>query len=148
MLETMKAEIASTGTGLQVKGSCRGFELTFDEPEGGRAAPIRRLNPVEGLLCAFGACQAIATLLVRAHAGRAAPTACGWRWRATSIPDGFTGKAPDVRNGLQEVRFSMHLKSSDEAAARALAALVEERCPVSDCLKAPVPVVCAEVVVE
>ena len=30
----------------------------------------------------------------------------------------------------------------------ALAALVEERCPVSDCLKAPVPVVCAEVVVE
>ena len=63
-------------------------------------------------------------------------------------PDGFTGKAPDVRNGLQEVRFSMHLKSSDEAAARALAALVEERCPVSDCLKAPVPVVCAEVVVE
>ena len=32
--------------------------------------------------------------------------------------------------------------------SRALAALVEERCPVSDCLKAPVPVVCAEVVVE
>ena len=63
-------------------------------------------------------------------------------------PDGFTGKAPDVRNGLQEVRFRMHLKSEDGAAARALAALVEERCPVSDCLKAPVPVVCAEVVVE
>ena len=62
MLETMKAEIASTGTGLQVKGSCRGFELVFDEPEasGGTDTSV---NPVEGLLCAFGACQAIATLL-------------------------------------------------------------------------------------
>ena len=54
MLETMKAEIASTGTGLQVKGSCRGFELTFDEPKesGGTDTSV---NPVEGLLCAFGA---------------------------------------------------------------------------------------------
>ena len=146
MLETMKAEIASTGTGLQVKGSCRGFELTFDEPKesGGTDTPV---NPVEGLLCAFGACQAIATLLF-ARMQDVPLDGVRVEVEGDLDPDGFTGKAPDVRNGLQEVRFSMHLKSSDEAAARALAALVEERCPVSDCLKAPVPVVCAEVVVE
>ena len=131
MLETMKAEIASTGTGLQVKGSCRGFELTFDEPKesGGTDTSV---NPVE----LFARMQDVPPDGVRVEV------------EGDLDPDGFTGKAPDVRNGLQEVRFSMHLKSSDEAAARALAALVEERCPVSDCLKAPVPVVCAEVVVE
>ena len=82
MLETMKAEIASTGTGLQVKGSCRGFELTFDEPKesGGTDTSV---NPVEGLLCAFGACQAIATLL---FARMQDVPLDGWRWRATSIP--------------------------------------------------------------
>ena len=95
----------------------------------------------------LGACQAIATLLF-ARMQDVPLDGVRVEVEGDLDPDGFTGKAPDVRNGLQEVRFSMHLKSSDEAAARALAALVEERCPVSDCLKAPVPVVCAEVVVE
>ncbi len=105
MLETMKAEIASTGTGLQVKGSCRGFELTFDEPKesGGTDTSV---NPVEGLLCAFGACQAIATLLF-ARMQDVPLDGVRVEVEGDLDPDGFTGKAPDVRNGLQEVRFSM-----------------------------------------
>ena len=98
MLETMKAEIASTGTGLQVKGSCRGFELTFDEPKesGGTDTSV---NPVEGLLCAFGACQAIATLLF-ARMQDVPLDGVRVEVEGDLDPDGFTGKAPDVRNGL------------------------------------------------
>ena len=62
-------------------------------------------------------------------------------------PDGFMGLDPNVRNGLQEIRFKVHLKCDDEEKARALARLAEERCPVGDCLKNPVPVVCTDVAV-
>ena len=44
-------------------------------------------------------------------------------------PDGFMGLDPNVRNGLQEIRFKVHLKCDDEEKARALARLAERTLP-------------------
>ena len=145
MLSTTSVTVSSTGTGLQVKAGCRGFEIVFDEPEeaGGTNAGM---NPVEGLLCAFGACQSIATLIFSRAQGIDLQ-GVQMEIEGDLDPDGFMGLDPNVRNGLQEIRFKVHLKCDDEEKARALARLAEERCPVGDCLKNPVPGVCTDVAV-
>lgn len=104
------------------------------------------MNPVEGLLCAFGACQSIATLIFSRAQGIDLQ-GVQMEIEGDLDPDGFMGLDPNVRNGLQEIRFKVHLKCDDEEKARALARLAEERCPVGDCLKNPVPVVCTDVAV-
>ena len=146
MLSTSKIAVESTGNGLAVKASCRGFEITFDEPceMGGTNTGM---NPVEGLLCSFAACQTIATLI---FAGAQNIPLEGVRIEAEGDldPDGFMGANPDVRNGLQEVRFTVHVKCEDEEAAKKLADLAEKQCPVSDCLKNPVPVIRTDLVIE
>lgn len=146
MLSTSTVNVASTGEGLQVKASCRGFELTFDEPVE-MGGTNKGMNPVEGLLCTLGACQSIAAMIF-ANTKGIALEGISMEIQGDIDPDGFMGKAPDVRNGLQEVRCKVHLTCADKEQGRALAALAEERCPVSDCLKNPVPVVCTEVVID
>lgn len=138
--------IESTGTGLEVKAGTRGFSITFDEPVDAGGTD-QGMNPVEGVLCALGGCQAIASMIFAKVQG--VPLE-GIRMEVEGDidPDGFMGKNPEARNGLQEVRFKTYLKCGDEEKARALAALAEERCPVSDCLQNPVPVICTGVVVE
>lgn len=145
MKSTSSIEVSSTDEGLQVKARCRGFEITFDEPEdmGGTNAGM---NPVEGLLCSLGACQSIASMIF-ARAQQIPLEGVSMELEGDIDPEGFMGN-PDIRNGLQEVRCKVHLMCGDEDAARKLAALAGERCPVGDCLKNPVPLVCTEVVVE
>ena len=145
MLSTTTVNVSSTGTGLQVKAGTRGFEIVFDEPEEAGGANTG-MNPVEGLLCALGACQSIATLIF-AHAQGIDVEGVQMEVEGDLDTDGFMGINPNVRNGLQEVRFNVRLQCDDEEKARALAQLAEERCPVGDCLKNPVPVVCTEVTV-
>lgn len=138
MLETSKVSVASTDTGLQAKAGSRGFTITFDEPVesgGGNTG----MNPVEGLLCSLGACQTIATMIFARMQGMAL-SGVSVEVEGDLDPDGFMGANPAVRNGLQEVRVALHLSGEDEEQLRALAALAEERCPVGDCLKNPVPV--------
>lgn len=146
MLSTSKVEVSSTGTGLQVKAGCRGFEIVFDEPVE-MGGTDEGMNPVEGLLCALGACQSIAAL-VFAGARDVSIENVNVEVEGDIDPDGFMGKASDVRNGLQEVRVKMRIKSSDKEAAARIAKLAEGRCPVGDCLRNPVPIVHAEIVVE
>lgn len=145
MLTTSKVEVSSTGTGLQVKAGCRGFEIVFDEPEEAGGANTG-MNPVEGLLGALGACQSIATMIF-AHAQGIALDGVSIEVEGDIDPDGFMGVNPKVRNGLQEVRTKVHVKCDDAEAARGLAELAEERCPVGDCLRNPVPVVRTELTV-
>lgn len=146
MLSTSKVAVESTGFGLAVKASCRDFEITFDEPRE-MGGTNEGMNPVEGVLCSFAACQTIATLI---FAGAQGVPLEGVRIEAEGDldPDGFMGTNPDVRNGLQEVRFTVHLKCADEEAAKKLADLAKKQCPVSDCLANPVPVVRTSLVIE
>ena len=137
MLETSKVSVVSTGTALQAKAESRGFTITFDEPVesgGGNTG----MNPVEGLLCALGGCQTIATMIFAQMKG-VELSGVSVDVEGDLDPDGFMGKAPDVRNGQQEVRVTLRLSGSDKEQLRELAALAEERCPVGDCLKNPVP---------
>lgn len=145
MLQTFKIEVASTGTALQVKASCRGFELTFDEPEEAGGANTG-MNPVEGVLCTLGACQSIAAMIF-AHAQGVQLDSVRMEIEGDVDPDGFMGVNPDVRNGLSDVRCRLIVSGPDKDAVRKIAEMAEQRCPVSDSIQNPVPVSC-EIVVE
>lgn len=144
MLTTFKATATKLPNGLQVETNSRGFKILMDEPEelGGTNAGM---NPVEALLCAFGACQSI---VVSAFAA-----AKGFTFEEFHVelegdldPDGFMGLA-DVRNGFQEIRFTMHFKTNEsQEKAEAFAEFVEQTCPVGDCLANGVKLVKAGVV--
>lgn len=137
MLSTSKITAKSTSKGLQVETECRGFKLLFDEPveAGGTNAGM---NPVEGLLCALGACQSIAAMIF-AHGKGIELDSVAMEVEGDVDPDGFMGLNPDARNGLQDVRIKLHLEGPDADALEEVAKLAQERCPVSDCIKNPVP---------
>ena len=133
MLETVKATARKTETGMQVKTGASGFEIIFDEPreEGGADTGM---SPVEGVLCALGACQSIVC-------------AAFARWQRFTYEDfwvelegdldteGMTARDPKVRPGFQEIRYSFHFKTNEpQEKIDAFAAFIESRCPVGDSL--------------
>ena len=62
---------------------------------------------------------------------------------------GFLGKNPEVRNGFQEIRYTIHFKTNaSQEECEAFADFVESRCPVGDCLANGVKLVRAGVVRE
>ena len=145
MLSTSKVSVHSTGSGLEVEAGCRNFTITFDEPaESG--GTNKGMNPVEGLLCALGACQSIASLIF-ANAQGVQLDRASMDIEGDLDPDGFMGKNPAVRNGLQDVRCTLRVAGPDKEAVRRIAELAERQCPVSDCIKNPVPVSC-EIIAE
>ena len=145
MLTTFKATAKKTETGLQVETDARGFKFILDEPAdlGGTDTGM---NPVEALLCSLGACQ---TIVCVAFAKKQ-----NFSFEEVHIelegdldPDGFLGRNPDVRNGYQEIRFTIHFKTDEpQEKCEAFADFVESRCPVGDCLANGVKLVRAGVV--
>lgn len=144
MLTTFKATAKKLPEGLQVETAARGFKIMMDEPEdlGGTDTAM---NPVEAVLCALGACQSIVAA--------AFAEAQDFHYEEFSVelegdldPDGFMGLA-DVRNGFQEIRFTMHFKTKEsQEKAEAFADFIEKTCPVGDCLANGVKLVRAGVV--
>lgn len=143
MLETFKSKATLLEEGLQVETSARNFKIVFDEPEelGGTNAAM---NPVEGVLCALGACQSIVA--------RAFAEAHDVTFEEFSIElegdldlDGFMGIS-DVRTGFQEIRFVMHFKSDEpQEKLEEFAKFIEATCPVGDSLMNGVKLVCSAV---
>lgn len=123
-------------SGTQVKVRSRGFEFTLDEPteEGGTNLGM---NPVEALLGALGACQAI---VARVYAKRFNVQLDDF-WVALEgdlDSDGYMDKA-DVRCGYSAVRYTYHIKSpSAQADIDAFIAFIGTKCPVGDSLMQPV----------
>lgn len=142
MKQTVTAQVEATRNKLQMKAGARGFRIIFDEPEDAGGADTG-MNPVEGLLCSLGACNAIATIIFAGMEGVALDS-LQVDLEGDIDTDGFLGINPDVRNGFQEVRFSVRAKGADEEAIRTVLETAERQCPVSDCIKNPVPVVCTE----
>lgn len=144
MLTTFKATARKLPHGLQVEAESRGFKIMMDEPKelGGTDTAM---NPVEALLCAFGACQSI---VVAAFA-----EGFGFKYEEFHVelegdldPDGFMGIA-DVRNGFQEIRFVMHFKTAEsQEKTEEFVKFVEKTCPVGDCLANGVKLVQAGVI--
>lgn len=136
MLGTSVVKIENV-KGLETKAKTRGFEINFDEPNemGGTNTGM---NPVEALLCSLGACQTIAIKMF-AQAQGVDIEKVEMEVEGDLDPDGFMGN-PDIRNGLQDIRLKVKIKAADKEAAKAIADLAQERCPVEDCLINTVPV--------
>jgi putative redox protein len=125
--------------GLRSETKIRQFALTIDEPEslgGTDTGP----NPVELVLAALATCQEIT---YRAYA-----TALGIPLESVAVKlegaldlRGFFAVKDGVRAGFNDVRGTVHLKSSAPAADLArLKEVVDAHCPVLDILRDPVPV--------
>ena len=146
MKETFKVIAKKTSEGLQVESEARGFKMILDEPEemGGTNTGM---NPVEALLCALGSCQ---TIVAFAFAEASGINLEGFHVELEGDldPDGFMGLAEGVRNGFQEIRYSMHFKSdASQKELEKYAEFIESRCPVGDCLTDGVPLKLSKVVV-
>ncbi|NLJ40419.1 MAG: OsmC family protein [Clostridiales bacterium] len=145
MLTTFKATAKSLPDGLQVDTEARGFKILLDEPKELGGTDLG-MNPVEAVLCALGACQAICA--------RAFAAAQKFTFEEFHIelegdldPDGFMGLNENVRNGFQEIRFSMHFKTQEsQEKTEAFADFIERTCPVGDNLANGVKLVRTKVV--
>lgn len=132
MLTTFKAIAKKLPEGLLVESSSRGFKIMIDEPED-MGGTDKAMNPVETLLCALGACQAIVASAF-AEANEFTYEEFHVELEGDLDPDGFMGLA-DVRSGFQEIRFTMHFKTEEsQEKAEAFADFIEKTCPVGDCL--------------
>ena len=132
--ETFKAVSRSMG-GLVVETTVRDFKVTMDEPKS-LGGSDTGMNPVEGLLSALGSCQVIVA--------RAFAQANGIEFSEFWVElegdldtDGFLKGLPGVRNGFNEVRTTMHIKTDAPAEkVEAFAKFIEGRCPVGDTITA------------
>ncbi|MBK5242244.1 OsmC family protein [Clostridium sp.] len=144
MLMTYKATAKKLPEGLQVETNARGFKILIDEPEDLGGTNVG-MSPVETVLCALGACQAI----VASAFAKAQKFSCEEfhvELEGDLDPDGFMGLA-DVRNGFQEIRYTMHFKTNEtQEKTEAFAQFIESRCPVGDSLANGVKTVSAGVV--
>lgn len=147
MKETFKVIAKKTGSGLQVESETRGFKMILDEPEelGGTNTGM---NPIEAIMCALGSCQTIVAFAF-AEANGINLEGFHVELEGDIDLDGFMGLAEGVRNGLQEIRYSMHFKSdANQEDLEKYAEFIESRCPVGDCLSNGVPLKLSKVVVE
>lgn len=132
--------------GLQVIAKSRNFEITIDEPIelGGTDTGM---NPVELVLGALGACQAIvARSFARMHKIEFSNF---WiEVEGDLDPDGFMQKA-DVRKGFSDIRYNIHIETdAPREKVEKFIEFVEDTCPVGDTIMNPVNVKLNEIVIK
>lgn len=147
MKTVFKATAKKLPEGMQVETSARNFKILLDEPKGLGGTDLG-MNPVEALLGALGACQAIVAFAF-AEAHNFKLEGFHVELEGDLDPDGFLGVNPNVRTGFSEVRFSMHFKTSEsQERCEEYAQFIERTCPVGDCLGNGVPLKLTKVVRE
>ncbi len=144
---TFKAVSRKAAGGLAVESESRGFKIMMDEPKN-LGGTDKGMNPVEGLLVSLGSCLVI----VGAAFAKAQGIELEDIWVETEgdlDPDGFLRGKEGVRPGFQDIRFTVHIKSSSpEDKLRAFQNFMEKRCPVSDTLGKGTRVKANELVIE
>lgn len=131
---TAKSE-SSTKTVVQT--DC--FKMTIDEPPG-LGGTNEGANPVQYLLAALAGCLNVMGHIVAKE--------MGFTLRCLDIhldgdldPAKLFGKSNEKRAGYSEIRVTIKPDTdADQATLKKWLATVEERCPVSDNLKNPTPV--------
>lgn len=146
MVDILKASVSKLPGGMQVETSTRGFKILLDEPEelGGTN---KGMNPVEAVLGALGACQTIVAF--------AFAEAQGIDLQDFSVDiegdldtDGFLGLS-DVRPGCSEIRFNLHIKSSNtKEEIEKFVDFIEKTCPVGDMIENGVKLVRSGIIIE
>ncbi len=142
-ISTFKAN-AHLKEGMIVETQSRQFRITVDEPQA-LGGTDTGMNPVELVLCALGACQAI---VARVYAPQFDINLKQfWMELEGDIDiDGFMNKA-DVRSGFSEIRYNIHVES--DAPAEKLEEFIKfigQKCPVGDTISAPVKLVLSKVI--
>ena len=144
MVTTFKATVKKLPLGMQVEAEARGFKIMMDEPRELGGTDVA-MNPVEAILCALGGCQTIVAAAF-AKAKNFSFEEVYVELEGDLDPDGFMGLA-DVRNGFQEIRYTMHFKTQEsQEKCEEFMKFIEGRCPVGDCLGNGVTLSCARVV--
>src|SRR5690625_227267 len=131
---------------VEVEAVARQHKITIDEPEN-LGGTDKGMNPVEALLSALGACQAI---VARTYAEKFDVELKNfWVELEGDIDlDGFFGKS-DVRPGFQTIRTTFHIESDSSAEKLEIyKEHIEAHCPVGDTVANVVDLVSAKVVVE
>lgn len=142
---TLKAKTVLKDNYL-VEAETRGHKVIIDEPLelGGTD---KGMNPVELLLSALGACQAI---VARTYAKKFEIDLQDFRVELEGDLDldGFFDKS-DVRPGLSAVRYTFYIETSaSEEKVAAYKEFIEAHCPVGDTIANPVEFSSAKVIVE
>lgn len=120
--------------GLKVKCNSRDFEFILDEPKelGGTN---KGMNPVEALLCSLGACKCIVAKCF-AKAKKVNLKSIRVEVEGDLDPDGFMGKNPDVKIGLQNIRSNYFIESdSPKEDIEKFVEFIDKTCPVADSLE-------------
>ena len=145
-IATFKA-VSKRLSGLAVENTVRDFKVIMDEPPS-LGGTDTGMNPVEGLLVALGSCQVIvASAFAKANG---VDLQDFWvELEGDLDPDGFLMGKPGVRNGFQEIRFVMHIKSDSPAEkVEAFQKFIESRCPVGDTLVKGTKIVPSKIVID
>lgn len=133
-MTTYKAT-AKLEEGVQVKVKARNFEVTIDEPEN-LGGTDTGMNPVELLLGALGACQAI---IARMFASKFDIKFNDFRVELEGDIGDLTGE-PGEKTGYEEIRYNIHIDTDAPAEkVEAFIAFVEETCPVGDTIASATP---------
>lgn len=144
---TCKASLHNLPGDLALESESRGFKVIMDEPTS-LGGTNTGMNPVEALLAALGSCQCIAA----AESAKSHDIDLKEFWVELEGDLGIDGCRrgdPNVRPGLQEVRFTMHIKTdASQDKVEAFQKLIESRCPVGDSLGKGVVIKPATTVIE
>ncbi|MBY7145063.1 OsmC family protein [Virgibacillus sp. NKC19-3] len=146
MAKSLFKSTAHLQDGLQVKANSREFSLTIDEPEqlGGTNSGM---NPVELILAALGACQAITA---RTYADQFNIRLDDF-WvevEGTLDTDGFMNKS-DIRPGYSDVAYNIHMKTdAPRSKVEEFVSFIERTCPVGDTIANSVDVKLNDIVME
>jgi uncharacterized OsmC-like protein len=143
---TFKAE-SRLKDGLSVESTAGKFTVLMDEPETLRGTDTG-MNPVEMLLCSLGACQCIVARLF-AKAQRIKFEEFRVELEGDLDTDGFLRGKDDLRPGLSEIRYTLHIKTdASREKVEDFAAFIKKRCPVSDVIVNGTTIIQKEVVHE
>jgi uncharacterized OsmC-like protein len=132
--------------GVQVKVKSRNFEVTIDEPKS-LGGTDTGMNPVELLLSALGACQAI---VARVYAKKFNIKFDNlWiELEGDLDTDGFLNKS-DVRPGYSDIRYNIHIETdAPKEKVDEFVAFIETKCPVGDTIANPVNLKLNDIVIE
>lgn len=128
-LATFKAR-SELKENVLVEVEARGHKVIIDEPES-LGGTDKGMNPVELLLSALGACQAI---VARVYANQFEVDLQNfWVELEGDIDtDGFLNKS-DIRPGFLEIRYTFHIETNaPNEKVQAYKEFIEAHCPVGD----------------
>lgn len=117
--------------GLKTVSKVREFEFVMDEPKN-LGGTDEGMNPVEALLSAIGGCKVIVARSF-CRVKKIALEDITVKVEGDIDTDGFTGKNPEAKIGLFNIKTTYHIKADNtEEEIMSFIDFIEKTCPVAD----------------